>query len=245
MKCWNKNVYFCPTNLWCLQHPPSRLCHLCSPDLRRRSTPAPDTPCSGGSGVWWCRPVRWCSSPHLSGPSSLGDRRIALWPTHTGHWHTWTLWHCSPRQLHRGVGGKGHKRCPIQTEQINTASRFEFPVQWQRTTVCLITAVPTVPLPVTEEAVRKAAALVVTLVTTAIHALGASLFIRVVLTLRHTVTHLALFYALLSMGTLELVCRGHMAWSGCWQDWAYNWASNCVFPALEGFTVLPKYLYIY
>lgn len=72
----------------CLQQPPSHLCRLCSPDLRHISTPAADTPCSGGSGVWWCRPVRWCSSPHPSGPSSPGDHHNALWPTRTGHWYT-------------------------------------------------------------------------------------------------------------------------------------------------------------
>lgn len=67
---------FCFRTIFALRAPfhPSRLCSL---GLHHRSTPAPDTPCSEGSDVWWYRPAQWCSSLRPSGPSNLGDHRNA------------------------------------------------------------------------------------------------------------------------------------------------------------------------
>lgn len=78
------------------------------------------------------------------------------------------------------------------------------------TTFGLITAIRAVTFPITEEATRNAAGFVVALMRTALHVLCAFRFIRAVLTVRHTITHLSLLNAHPSMGTLELVYRGQI-----------------------------------
>lgn len=78
------------------------------------------------------------------------------------------------------------------------------------TTLCLITAIRAVTFPITKEATGNAAAFVVALMRTALHVLSAFCFIRAVLTVRHTITHLALLNAHPSMGTLELVYKGQI-----------------------------------
>lgn len=84
-----------------------------------------------------------------------------------------------------------------------------FPGDWWRTTVSLVAAIQAVPLPVTQEAVRDAAAAVITLVRAALHQLRTSQLIGPVLALRHTVAHLTPLNALPAVGALELVCGGH------------------------------------
>lgn len=74
------------------------------------------------------------------------------------------------------------------------------------TTSGFICAICTVLLAVTQEVCRQAAGLVVTVMNTAPHQRHALKLIRAVLTLRYTITHLALLDAHLPMGTLELIC---------------------------------------
>lgn len=136
----------------------------------------------------------------------------------------------------RGVGGGiEHKGVIYKQTWLIQSVDIPYLVQWLHTTVFLIAAVPAVSLPVTEEAVWNAAAFVITLVSAALHLLGTSHFVRAVLTLRHTVTHLALLYALLSMGTLELVCRGHVV------GVIIGLQTVSVFSALMDSAVLHKY----
>lgn len=111
----------------------------------------------------------------------------------------------------RGGGGQRLSQKHVLYKQSQLLGLNYSPVHRQRTTVLFVTAVHTVPIPITEEAAGNAAALVITLMHAALHQLGTSQLIRAVLTLRHTIAHLALRYALLSMRTLELVCRVHMA----------------------------------
>lgn len=76
----------------------------------------------------------------------------------------------------------------------------------KHTTGCLVTAVATVLLPVTQETARDAAAVFVTQMSATLHVLGTGNFIRAVLALGHAVTHFTSLNTFSSMGTLELVC---------------------------------------
>lgn len=147
-------------------------------------------------------------------PSSSEWSQQSGWPSQRNTLVThWPLVHLKSVALQSSSSTEREEQssqgCPTQAELINQWECLDFLVQWWRTTARLITAIPAVPLPITEEAVRDAAAPPITQVRTAIHLLGTSLFIRAILTLRHTITHLALLYALPSVGTLELVCRTH------------------------------------